>query len=112
MSTRGLSGGGTITSAITFAKMGVKWKPLNHNGQSEAVLAVLRGDADILWITILEDAIKKAVEDPGFQETAKKMRKTTDYLNGRDTEKLMNNVMQSYQNYSPIVRELFGQDKK
>jgi len=61
---------------------------------------------------ILEDAIKKAVEDPGFQETAKKMRKTTDYLNGRDTEKLMNNVMQSYQNYSPIVRELFGQDKK
>jgi len=51
MSTRGLSGGGTITGAITFAKMGVKWKPLNHNGQSEAVLVVLRGDADILWIT-------------------------------------------------------------
>jgi tripartite-type tricarboxylate transporter receptor subunit TctC len=175
MSTRGLSGGGTITGAITFANMGVKWKPLNHDGQSEAVLAVLRGDADILWITyesgqqyldngdlrallyydakrhpalpdapipaesgmpelnealnsprligappglpaniraVLEEAIRKAVEDPDFQEAVKKMKKTTDYLNGGDTEKLMNNMMQSYGKYSNILRELFGKEKK
>ncbi len=176
MATRGLSGGGTISGAITFAKMGVKWKPLNHDGQSEAVLAVLRGDADILWITYesaqqylnngdlrallyydakrhpalpdvpipselgmpdlnetltsprlvgappglpapiratLEDAIQKAVSDPGFQDiVVTKMKKSSDPLNGKDTEKLMNNMMQSYRNYTPIVQELYGKEKK
>lgn len=176
MATRGLSGGGTITGAITFAKMGVTWKPLNHDGQSEAVLAVLRGDADILWITYesaqqylnsgdlravlyydvrrntslpdvpipselgmpdlnealssprllggppglpanvrttLEGAIQKAISDPGFHDiVVGKMKKTTDPLSGKETEQLMNSMMQSYRNYAPIVLELFNKDRK
>lgn len=49
VSTKGLAATNTITGAVTFAKMGVKWKPLNHAGTGESVLAVIRGDADVTW---------------------------------------------------------------
>jgi tripartite-type tricarboxylate transporter receptor subunit TctC len=45
--TRGLSEINAILTAMTFARMGVKWKPLNHDGASKALLSVIRGDADI-----------------------------------------------------------------
>lgn len=47
VATRGLSEINAIMTAMTFAKMGVKWKPLNHDGASKALLSVIRGDADI-----------------------------------------------------------------
>src|SRR5713226_4402794 len=49
MATRGLSEINAILGAVTLAKLGVKWKPLNHEGASQAILSVIRGDADINW---------------------------------------------------------------
>lgn len=175
MATAGLAATATITGAVTLAKMGIKWKPLNHGGTAEAALATIRGDADILWgpyesmqqyidsgdlrivlyhgaqrhpkhpgvpipgdlgmaelneslnlhrfigappglpadiRAILEAAIKKAVDDPGFQETLKKMKKTPGYLNGKEAEKLVDNTLTSYRSYIDIVKSLLGEEKK
>ncbi len=49
MATRGLSEINAILGAVTLAKLGVKWKPLNHQGASQALLSVIRGDADVNW---------------------------------------------------------------
>jgi len=175
MATAGLAATATITGAVTLAKMGVKWKPLNHGGTAEAALAVIRGDADLVWgpyesmqqhidsgdlrivlyhgaqrhpkypdapipgdlgmpelneslnlhrfigappglsanaRATLEEAIKKAVEDPGFHEVLKKMKKTSAYLNGKEAEKLVNNTLSSYRNYIDVVKALLGEEKK
>ncbi|WP_102348695.1 Bug family tripartite tricarboxylate transporter substrate binding protein [Bacillus sp. Marseille-P3661] len=49
VSTKGLQSQDTIGGAVTLAELGVKWKPLNHGGTGEAALAVIRGDADLLF---------------------------------------------------------------
>lgn len=49
MATAGLAATATVTGAVTLAKLGVKWKPLNHGGTAEAALATIRGDADFVW---------------------------------------------------------------
>ncbi|OMP65721.1 tripartite tricarboxylate transporter substrate binding protein [Domibacillus epiphyticus] len=49
VSTRGLASNDSIVGAISLTEMGVKWEPLNHEATSEAVLSVIRGDADILF---------------------------------------------------------------
>ena len=174
VSTKGLAATNTITGAVTFAKMGVKWKPLNHAGTGESVLAVIRGDADITWGSfeslqqyidsgdlklvvyydskrhpkfpdvptpaevgmpelnesmnshrligappglpenvrvVLDAAIKKAVEDPGFAESVKKMKRTPAYLDGKQSTTLVKEVLQSYETYAGIVKTLLSQDK-
>ncbi len=175
VSTKGLAATNTITGAVTFAKMGVKWKPLNHAGTGESVLAVIRGDADITWgsfeslqqyissgdlklvlyydserhkefptvpipadlgmaelnesmnshrligappglaadvRTVLETAIRKAVEDPEFANAVKKMKRTPAYLDGKQSTELVQNVLQSYQTYADTVKALLSQDKQ
>jgi len=49
VSIRGYSDIYTLSAAVTFEKQGVKWKGLNHEGASSAILAVIRGDADIMF---------------------------------------------------------------
>ncbi len=49
VSTRGFADSKFLAAAVTFNKLGIKWKPLNHEGASNAILAVIRGDADIMW---------------------------------------------------------------
>lgn len=175
VSTKGLAATNTITGAVTFAKMGVKWKPLNHAGTGESVLAVLRGDADVTWGSfeslqqyidsgdlkvivyydskrhpkfadvpipgdvgmpelnesmnshrligappglpaevraVLEGAIKKAVEDPGFADAVKRMKRTPAYLDGKQSTELVQNVLKSYETYAGVVKDLLGQEKK
>ena len=174
VSIRGFSDIYTLSAALTFEKLGVKWKPLNHEGASSAILAVIRGDADIFWASyesmqqyidngdvkavlyygnarnpklpntptvaeagmadlsesmnaqrmlgappglpadvraVLEEAIKKAVEDPEFRDVLKKMKKTTEYLNGKDAEKIVNDTLKSYSSYSGVVKELMDMGK-
>jgi tripartite-type tricarboxylate transporter receptor subunit TctC len=48
VSIRGISDNNTLAAAVTFDKMKVKWKPLNHEGASNAILSVIRGDADLI----------------------------------------------------------------
>jgi len=173
--TAGLAATATVTGAVTLAKMGVKWKPLNHGGTAEAALATIRGDADVVWApyesmqqyidsgdlkmvlyhgaqrhpkfpdvptpgdlgmpelneslnlhrflgappglpadvrATLEASIKKAVEDPGFHDVLKKMKKTSAYLNGKEAEKLVNNTLSSYRNYIDVVTALLSDEKK
>ena len=175
VSTKGLAATNTITGAVTFAKMGVKWKPLNHAGTGESVLAILRGDADVTWGSfeslqqyvdsgdlkvivyydskrhpkfadvpipgdvgmpelnesmnshrligappglpadvraVLEGAIKKAVEDPGFADAVKRMKRTPAYLDGKQSTELVQNVLKSYETYAGVVKDLLGQEKK
>lgn len=169
MATAGLSATATVTGAVTLAKLGVKWKPLNHGGTAEAALATIRGDADLVYgpyesmqqhidsgdlrivlyhgakrhpkhpdvpipgdlgmpelneslnlhrfigappglpadvRTTLEGAIKKAVEDPEFQNVLKKIKKTSAYLNGSEAEKLVLETLNSYRNYVGVVKAL------
>lgn len=172
VSTKGLAANATLTGAATFAEMGVKWTPLNHDGTSESILSVIRGDADITWGSIdsqkqyidsgdlrmlmyygperhpdypdvpipsesglpaemneafnthrligappglpddvraiLEEAIKKAIDDPEFHEVLKKMEFTTSYLNGADTANMVNNALKGYEKYKDVVTELLG----
>lgn len=49
VSTQGMTANSTITAAVTLNQMGKEWTPINHDGTSEAVLAVVRGDADVIW---------------------------------------------------------------
>jgi len=49
ISTQGMTASSTITAAVTLDEMGMDWKPINHDGTSEAVLSVVRGDADAIW---------------------------------------------------------------
>lgn len=51
LSTQGLAATGTIAAAIMFERMGVKWKPLNHDKLGPAALAVMRGDAAMYFGT-------------------------------------------------------------
>ncbi|GGG01012.1 Bug family tripartite tricarboxylate transporter substrate binding protein [Paenibacillus abyssi] len=174
MSTKGLAANATLTGAATFAEMGVKWTPLNHDGTSESLLAVIRGDADITWGSIdsqkqyidsgdmrmlmyynserhpdypdvpipseaglpeemneafnthrligappelpddiraiLEEAIKKAIDDPEFHEVLEKMEFTTSYLNSADTTEMVETALQGYQNYKDVVTELLAKE--
>jgi len=174
MATRGLSEINAILGAVTFAKLGVKWKPLNHDGASQALLSVIRGDADVNWSayesvqqyidngdlrvvlyydhkrhpkfpdvpipsevgmpelngmssprllgapprlpadirTVLEQAVKQAVEDPAFHAVVKKMKKTPSYAGSQEVEKLVQDTFAAYQPYLDIVKRLVGEDKK
>lgn len=49
VSIRGLSDVYTLSAAVTFKKLDAKWKPLNHEGAGNAVLSVVRGDADVFF---------------------------------------------------------------
>lgn len=49
VSTKGLQSQDTIGGAVTLAELGIEWTPLNHGGTGEAALAVIRGDADLLF---------------------------------------------------------------
>lgn len=60
----------------------------------------------------LEGAIKNAVEDPGFQDTLKKMKKTSAYLNGKEAEKLVTNTLTNYRSYVDVVKALLGEEKR
>lgn len=171
---RGITDNNTVAAALTFNKMGVKWKPLNHEGASNAVLSVMRGDADIIMASyesfqqyldsgdlkavlyyddarfsklpntpipseigmpelaqamnsqrmigappglpqevreVLEVAIKKAVEDPGFIELMKKSKKSVDYLDGKESAKLVKNTLENYKSYSGVINELMNPGK-
>jgi tripartite-type tricarboxylate transporter receptor subunit TctC len=174
MATRGLSEINAILGALTFARLGVKWKPLNHDGASKAILSVIRGDADInssayesvqqyinngdlrvvlyydtkrhpdfpdvpipsevgmpeLDATssprligapprlpaevrrVLEQAIKRAVEDPEFRAVAGKMKKTPAYAGSREAEKMVRDTFAAYQPYLGIVKQLVQEDRK
>lgn len=174
MATRGLSEINAHLGAMTLTKLGVKWKPLNHEGASAAILSVIRGDADInlsayesvfqyidsgdlrviLYYdtqrhprfpdapipseigmpefnvmtsprllgappllpadirAILEQAIKKAVEDPEFQQVLKKMKRTASYASGKEAEKIVRATFAGYQPYINVIKQLFSEDKK
>ncbi len=172
VSIRGFSDIYTLSAAVTFEKLGVKWKALNHEGASNAILAVIRGDADIMWASyesmqqyinsgdvkavlfydnarspklpatpvigevgmaelseamnaqrmigappglpgdvraVLEAAVKKAVEDPEFREVLKKMKKTVEYLDGKEAAKIVKSTLDSYQVYARVVKDLMSQ---
>lgn len=172
VSIRGFSDIYTLSAAVAFEKLGVKWKPLNHEGASSAILAVIRGDADIFWASyesmqqyinsgdvrailfygnarspklpntpavsevgmaelsesmnaqrmlgappglpadvraVLEAAIKKAVEDPQFKDVLAKMKKTVEYLPGKQAEKVVKGTLESYQTYARVVKDLMSQ---
>ncbi len=49
MSTKGLQSQDTVAGAVTLAELGIDWVPLNHQGTGEAALAVMRGDADLIF---------------------------------------------------------------
>jgi tripartite-type tricarboxylate transporter receptor subunit TctC len=49
VATKGLQSQDTIAGAITMSELGLDWQPLNHEGTGEAALAVIRGDADMLY---------------------------------------------------------------
>lgn len=174
MSTKGLAANATLTGAVTFDKLGVKWQPLNHNGTSETILSVIRGDADVTWgsidsqkqyiqngdlrmllyydserhpdypdvpipsdagmpelneafnthrligappelpadvRTILEEAVQKSLEDPEFHQVLQKMELTSNYLDGDNTQKLVNETLSSFEAYKQVVTELMSSDK-
>lgn len=173
-SIRGYSDIYTLAAGVTFEKLGVKWKPLNHEGAASAILAVIRGDADVMFASYesmqqyvnngdvrailyygntrspdlpntpttheigmtdlsesmnaqrmigappglppdvrasLETTIKKAIDDPEFQEVMKKMKKTVQYLPGKDAEKIVKSTLDSYKPYVRVVNELMSQGK-
>lgn len=66
-STRGLTTSDSITGAVLFSELGIEWKPLNHDSAGEAVLSVVRGDADVMIRTfnsgrdVLESGDLKAI---------------------------------------------------
>jgi len=174
VSIRGITDNNTVAAALTFDKLGVKWKPLNHEGASSAILSVIRGDADIILASyesfqqylesgdmkaimfyddarspklpntpipaevglkelaqamnsqrmigappglpadvraVLEIAIKKAVDDPGFIELMKKQKKSVDYLDGKDSTAVVNQTMNSYKNFSGVINALVNEGK-
>jgi tripartite-type tricarboxylate transporter receptor subunit TctC len=174
VSIRGITDNNTIAAALTFHKLGVKWKPLNHEGASSAIMSVIRSDADIILASVesfqqyidsgdlkavlyydgarapklpatqvpsevglgelaqamnsqrmigappglrpevrevLEVAIKKAVDDPGFIELMKKTRKSIDYLDGKDSAKLVKQTLNNYKAYSGVINDLVNQGK-
>jgi tripartite-type tricarboxylate transporter receptor subunit TctC len=49
VATKGLQSQDTIAGAITLSELGLEWIPLNHEGTSDAALAVIRGDADMMF---------------------------------------------------------------
>ena len=171
---RGITDNNTVAAALTFDKMGVKWKPLNHEGASGAILSVIRGDADIIMASyesfqqylesgdlkpllyydtarpaklpkttipadiglgelaqamnsqrmigappglpadireVLELAIKQAVNDPGFIELMKKSKKTVDYLDGKESAKVVKQTLDSYKSYAGVINGLVNQGK-
>jgi tripartite-type tricarboxylate transporter receptor subunit TctC len=174
VSIRGITDNNTVAAALTFHKLGVKWKPLNHEGASSAIMAVIRNDADIILASfesfqqyldsgdlkgllfyddarspklpgtqipaevglgelsqamnsqrmigappglppevrnVLEVAIKKAVEDPGFIELMKKTRKSIDYLDGKESAQLVKRTLNNYKAYSGVINDLVNQGK-
>lgn len=175
VATVGLASAASISGAVTFAKLGVKWKPLNHGGSGEAVLAVIRGDADIVWGSlesaqqyidsgdlrpvvyysarrhpafrdvpipsevgmpelnemmsthyligappgvpadiraVLEEAVRKSLEDPEFLAVARKIKRSPSYLSGKGSEKVAFDTLKGYQTYAYVVKDLLSQDKK
>lgn len=173
VSTKGLAANATLTGAATLAALqNTTWEPLNHDGTSESILAVIRGDADATWgsidsqkqyidsgdlrmllyydsarhpdypevpipsevglpaemneafnthrligappglpediFTILEDAIKKALEDPEFLQQVEKMEVTVNYLNGADTTEVVNKTLAGYESYKDVVVDLLS----
>ncbi len=175
MATRGLSEVNAYVGAMTLTKLGAKWKPLNHDGASAAILSVIRGDADINFSAyesvqqyidsgdlrvvlyydtqrhprfpdapipseigmpefnngmtsprllgappllpadiraILEQAIKKAVEDPEFQQVLKKIKKPSSYASGKESEKIVRDTFAIYQPYINVIKQMFSEDKK
>ena len=61
VSTKGLTANATITGAVTFDRMDVGWKALNHSGTSEAILSIIRGDSDVSWGSY--DSLKQYIEN-------------------------------------------------
>ncbi len=175
MATRGLSEINAYVGAMTLTKLGAKWKPLNHDGASAAILSVIRGDADINFSAyesvqqyidsgdlrvvlyydtqrhpkypdapipseigmpefnndmtsprllgappllpadiraILEQAIKKAVEDPEFQQVLKKIKKPASYASGKESEKIVRDTFAVFQPYINVLKQVFSEDKK
>ena len=49
VSTQGMTANSTITAAVTLDQMDKEWTAINHDGTSQAVLSVVRGDADVIW---------------------------------------------------------------
>ena len=174
VSIRGITDNNTVAAALAFDKLGVKWKPLNHEGASSAILSVIRGDADIIMASyesfqqyldsgdmkailfyddvrspklpntpipaevglkelgqalnsqrmigappglpadvraVLETAIKKAVDDPGFIELMRKSKKSIDYLDGKESAAVVNQTMSSHKNFSGIINGLVNEGK-
>ncbi|MDB5729336.1 MAG: hypothetical protein JWQ00_2541, partial [Noviherbaspirillum sp.] len=174
VSIRGLTDNATLASAVTLDKMKVKWKPLNHEGASNAILSVIRGDADLIVASyesfqqyiesgdlkpilyydtqrfpklpntpipaeigmpelaeamntqrmigappglpadvreVLETAIKKAVEDPGFVELMKKSKKSIVYLDGKESAKVVKTTLDTYKSYSGVINDLMNRGK-
>lgn len=174
VSIRGYSDIYTLAAGVTYEKLGVKWKGLNHEGASNAILSVIRGDADAMFASyesmqqyinngdvkavlyfgntrhpelpntettteagmpdlsesmnaqrmlgappglpadvraVLETAIKKAVDDPEFQEVMKKMKKTVQYLPGKEADKIVKSTLDSYKTYVHVVNDLMSQGK-
>lgn len=170
VSTQGMTASSTITAAVTLDQMGMDWTPINHDGTSEAVLSVVRGDADVIWgsmdsqITyvrngdtrilmyydgerhpdfpdvplpsevglpeelnqgfnsnrvigapagldpevrdILEEAIRLAVEDPGFHEQLERMGVSAQYANGEDTAEIVRSSVAGFTDYEDVISRL------
>jgi putative tricarboxylic transport membrane protein len=47
----GLSGGGGVTTIAFFDELDTPWQPVTHDGSSEAVLSVVRGDTEGLFVS-------------------------------------------------------------
>lgn len=169
-SARGLTGSSTIAAAVLFNELGIEWEPLNHDSAGEAVLAVVRGDADVIIRTFnsgrdamasgdllpigyfdskphpefpdiptadelgvpfmanlmssyvlamppdtdagaaeaMEEAIKKAVEDPEFLAAIEKLEYELSYLSGEDTANLVKDLMETYVQYEEPIQALFN----
>ena len=170
VSTQGMTANSTITAAVTLDRMGIEWTPINHDGTSEAVLSVVRGDADVIWgsmdsqisyvrnedtrilmyydgerhadypdvplpsevglpeelnqgfnsnrviggppgmdpeiQTILEDAIRAAVEDPDFHEQLERMGVSSQYANAEATAEIVRSSVVGFTDYADIISSL------
>jgi tripartite-type tricarboxylate transporter receptor subunit TctC len=59
----------------------------------------------------LRDALDKSMADPELQDTLKKMGRPVDYLNGLETEKILQNIQASQALLQPLVNQIMLDSK-
>jgi len=56
----------------------------------------------------LETAIRQAIEDRGFHEALHRMKRTAEYLNGRQAERVVRDSLRNFQAYTDVIKQLLG----